>query len=41
MITKKYRYDMRRTFAAKRLRVKGRFLKKEDEAILHEYMNLT
>lgn len=39
--TKKVKYDVRKNFADSRLRVKGRFVKKEDEELLRELMNLT
>lgn len=32
--TKKVKYDVRKNFADSRLRVKGRFVKKEDEEVL-------
>jgi hypothetical protein len=35
---KKVKYDVRKNFADSRLRVKGRFVKKEDEEMLREYM---
>lgn len=38
--TKKVKYDVRKNFADSRLRVKGRFVKKEDEELLRELMNL-
>ena len=38
--TKKVKYDVRKKFADSRLRVKGRFVKKEDEELLRELMNL-
>ena len=34
--TKKVKYDVRKNFADSRLRVKGRFVKKEDEEVLRE-----
>lgn len=34
--TKKVKYDVRKNFADSRMRVKGRFVKKEDEDLLHE-----
>lgn len=40
-LSKKCRYDVRKSFADTRLRVKGRFLKKSDEEFLREYVNLT
>ncbi|KAK8794712.1 hypothetical protein WA158_001693 [Blastocystis sp. Blastoise] len=39
--TKRVKYDVRKNFADSRLRVKGRFVKKEDEELLRELMNLT
>ena len=36
--TKKVKYDVRKNFADSRLRVKGRFVKKEDEEIMREQM---
>jgi hypothetical protein len=36
--TKKVKYDVRKNFADSRLRVKGRFVKKEDEEIMRELM---
>mmetsp|Transcript_23276 Transcript_23276/g.34169 ORF Transcript_23276/g.34169 Transcript_23276/m.34169 type:complete len:415 (-) Transcript_23276:298-1542(-) len=38
--TKKVKYDVRKNFADSRLRVKGRFVKKEDEEILRDLQNL-
>jgi hypothetical protein len=38
--TKKVKYDVRKNFADSRLRVKGRFVKKEDEEILREIVNI-
>ena len=38
--TKRVKYDVRKT-ADSRLRVKGRFVKKEDEELLRELMNMT
>lgn len=35
---KKVKYDVRKNFADSRLRVKGRFVKKEDEEMLREFM---
>lgn len=35
------KYDVRKNFANSRLRVKGRFVKKEDELIMRELMSLT
>jgi hypothetical protein len=34
------RYDVRKNFADSRLRVKGRFVKKEDEDLLKDLMNM-
>jgi hypothetical protein len=34
------KYDVRKSFADSRLRVKGRFVKKEDEALLRDFMQL-
>lgn len=39
--TKKVKYDVRKNFADSRLRVKGRFVKKEDEQLLRELLSLT
>lgn len=39
--TKRVKYDVRKNFADSRLRVKGRFVKKEDEELLRELMNMT
>ena len=39
--TKKVKYDVRKNFADSRLRVKGRFVKKEDEMLMRELMSLT
>lgn len=36
--TKMVKYDVRKNFADTRMRVKGRFVKKEDEALLREVM---
>eukprot|EP00941_MAST-03F_sp_MAST-3F-sp1_P002802 g2802.t1 len=38
--TKRVKYDVRKNFADSRLRVKGRFVKKEDEELLREVMNI-
>lgn len=38
---KKVKYDVRKNFADSRLRVKGRFVKKEDEETLREFMLMT
>jgi len=38
--TKRVKYDVRKNFADSRLRVKGRFVKKEDEELLRELMNM-
>jgi CCT motif len=39
--TKSVKYDVRKNFADSRLRVKGRFVKKEDEVLMRELMSLT
>lgn len=39
--TKKVKYDVRKNFADSRLRVKGRFVKKEDEQLLRELLSMT
>ncbi len=39
--TKTVKYDVRKNFADSRLRVKGRFVKKEDESLMRELMSLT
>ena len=39
--TKKVKYDVRKNFADSRLRVKGRFVKKEDELMMRELMSLS
>jgi len=39
--TKKVKYDVRKNFADSRLRVKGRFVKKEDEGLMRDLMSLT
>mmetsp|Transcript_16848 Transcript_16848/g.37909 ORF Transcript_16848/g.37909 Transcript_16848/m.37909 type:complete len:312 (+) Transcript_16848:977-1912(+) len=39
--TKKVKYDVRKNFADSRLRVKGRFVKKEDELLMRELMSIT
>ena len=39
--TKRVKYDVRKNFADSRLRVKGRFVKKEDEELLRELLNMT
>lgn len=39
--SKKVKYDVRKNFADSRLRVKGRFVKKEDEQLLRELLSLT
>ena len=39
--TKRVKYDARKIFADSRLRVKGRFIKKEDEELLREVLNMT
>jgi len=38
---KKVKYDVRKNFADSRLRVKGRFVKKEDELTMRDLMSLT
>jgi hypothetical protein len=38
--TKKVKYDVRKNFADSRIRVKGRFVKKEDEEILRELLTI-
>jgi hypothetical protein len=37
---RKVKYDVRKSFADSRLRVKGRFVKKEDEELLRDYMKM-
>ena len=39
--TKSVKYDVRKNFADSRLRVKGRFVKKEEESLMRELMSLT
>jgi len=39
--TKTVKYDVRKNFADSRLRVKGRFVKKEEEVLMRELMSLT
>jgi hypothetical protein len=39
--TKPVKYDVRKNIADSRLRVKGRFVKREDEELLRELMNVT
>mmetsp|Transcript_20172 Transcript_20172/g.30924 ORF Transcript_20172/g.30924 Transcript_20172/m.30924 type:complete len:182 (+) Transcript_20172:1121-1666(+) len=39
--TKKVKYDVRKNFADSRLRVKGRFVKKEDELLMRDLIGLT
>ena len=39
--TKKVKYDVRKNFADSRLRVKGRFVKKEDEVLMRDLLSLT
>lgn len=38
---KRIKYDVRKNFADSRMRVKGRFVKKEDEVLMRELMSLT
>jgi hypothetical protein len=38
--TKKVKYDVRKNFADSRLRVKGRFVKKEDEELMRELLTI-
>jgi hypothetical protein len=38
---KRIKYDVRKNFADSRLRVKGRFVRKEDEEQLREYLLVT
>lgn len=38
--TKKVKYDVRKNFADSRVRVKGRFVKKEDEELMKEVLNI-
>lgn len=38
---KEVKYDVRKNFADSRLRVKGRFVKKEDEQLLRELLSFT
>ncbi|KAH9258619.1 hypothetical protein BASA81_003121 [Batrachochytrium salamandrivorans] len=38
---KRIKYDVRKNFADSRLRVKGRFVRKEDEDQLRDYLNMT
>jgi hypothetical protein len=37
---KTVKYDVRKSFADSRLRVKGRFVKKEDEALLRDFCQM-
>lgn len=39
--TRKVKYDVRKSFADSRMRVKGRFVKKEDEFMMRDLMGLT
>eukprot|EP00615_Pteridomonas_danica_P008421 CAMPEP_0114358956 /NCGR_PEP_ID=MMETSP0101-20121206/22654_1 /TAXON_ID=38822 ORGANISM="Pteridomonas danica, Strain PT" /NCGR_SAMPLE_ID=MMETSP0101 /ASSEMBLY_ACC=CAM_ASM_000211 /LENGTH=390 /DNA_ID=CAMNT_0001502255 /DNA_START=229 /DNA_END=1401 /DNA_ORIENTATION=- len=39
--TKKVKYDVRKNFADSRMRVKGRFVRKEDEELLRDLLSLT
>lgn len=39
--TKKVKYDVRKNFADSRLRVKGRFVKKEDEMLMRDLLSMT
>jgi flagellar biosynthesis GTPase FlhF len=39
--TRKVKYDVRKSFADSRMRVKGRFVKKEDEFMMRDLMSLT
>ena len=39
--TNKVKYDVRKNFADSRMRVKGRFVNKEDEVLMRELMSLT
>eukprot|EP01035_Chromulina_nebulosa_P022720 gene22720-29415_t len=38
--TKKVKYDVRKNFADSRLRVKGRFVKKEEEHVMRELLDM-
>lgn len=38
---KRIKYDVRKNFADSRLRVKGRFVRKEDEDQLRDFLNMT
>jgi len=38
---KRIKYDVRKNFADSRLRVKGRFVRKEDEEQLREFLQMT
>jgi hypothetical protein len=39
--TKTVKYDVRKNFADSRLRVKGRFVKKDDEVLMRDLMSMT
>ena len=40
MWSKKVKYDVRKSFADSRIRVKGRFVKKEDEELLKDLIQM-